>query len=439
MRDEYVTSTGEAINKEEKNKKILIHYGIIIGVIVFTLIIYFIGRSLVRRNYCQTIINKVTSTSMNYFKKNKELPENGGDFVVLDLSKLIEEKLLTNEDITVNKKIANGTIKITKVEEDYIATVLLTDCDYCDSSNKNWSKETNKKPKSGIIDPIAYYNYYRVEKNYSSWTSWIENKRIKPDVDKKYKLRLPIDGLLPVIPNDAKIDSIEQETKEYYRYRDKKWKFYDIVGDYTNYFSSEKPEGYENFDKSTMRYTDWSNYTLAYPEAKSYRTVNTKVAYKWYYMKDGKKVYYKSGEYAVQNPDKDKYIHDKETGSTKMYSYRDQEWRWYNGKQRRYSSFSVSPVRSYAYRDDGLIEYSSWSNYTDYSRLTADTTSYREEETDTRYRYRIRYYVETFKVLNKDITIKELEGNLNQTIDEIMLRDDIKVNVTYKYRTKKVS
>jgi hypothetical protein len=439
MVEGYVTSDGKVINEEESNKKRLIMYTIIAGIIILIIIIYFIARFFVRRNYCQKVIDNVSSVSLSYLKKNKELPVEEGDFVTLELAKLIDERLIQKEDITVNKKVAKGTIKVTKVKDNYIPTILLTDCDYCDSSNKNWSSEISEKPKTGIIEPIAYYNYFKVQKNYTNWTKWFENKDINTDIDKKYKIRLPKEVFLPKVPSDAKIDVIEQETKEYYRYRDKKWKYFDIVGVYTSYFSSEQPEGYADYDKNTEIYTEWSKESLDYPETKPYRTIIEKAAYKWFYMDGNKKVYYKSGEYTVTNPNAKKYTSDKDAGSTKMYSYRDKQWRWYNGQKRKYSSFSSVMPRGYTYRDDALVINSGWSNYRETTSITPEVAPYREEETDTRFRYRIKYYVETFDVLKKDVTVKDLESNLNQTIEEIMSRDDIKVKINFKYRTKKVS
>lgn len=440
MREEYVSNDGKTVNQAEKDKAYVKKLLIIIGVILFIILLFFITRFIIRNNTCNTIIKKVKETSLSYAKEKNILPEAEGDFVLLELSDLLENDKIMKEDITVNEKQAEGNIKITKYKKEYIVTVELTKCSYCDSANKKWGKEFDKKPNKPIIDVVAYYNYQIKSTSHTKWTDWIASNQLNVKTDEKYNVRLPQEeNKLPSIPNDAFIDVIEQENKDYYRYRDKRCKYYkDNGGVYTDYFASEKPEGYANYDEKTEKYTDWTDYSLDYPEKKSYRQIETKTGYKWYYLdKKGKKVYYKNGMYAVEVVSSKNYVKDSKAGTAQMHRYRDKQWRFYNGAKRQYTGYTVNAVRGYSSKDEGLCQYNNWSIWKDTSFVTNENRAYREEEVDTRYRYRIKYSLLSLSAFDKAVTKEQLEQKLGQNIDEILKRKDLKVSISYKFRVKK--
>lgn len=434
-REKYVEASGEKIDIEKKYKDYVKRLVIILGSIIFIILLFIIFRNISRNNLCNELRSKIKKASLDYSEKQNIKPKSNGDFIEVDLKTLIENDYLKVEDITVNENKATGKIKITKYDNKYMVTIDLDNCDYCSTYNKKW-KESKKEPKKGVVDVVAYYNYKKKSTNYTNWTDYLDNDKISKDVDKKYSVRLPIEETrLPRIPTDAKIEKIEAESKEYYRYRDKKWRFYNETLNYTSFFSSEQPAGYSLYDNATLRYTEWSKFSLNYPEKKTYRSIESKKAYKWYYMDGKKKIYYKNGEYAVEPIGNKKYIKDSSSSAT-MYRYRDKEWRWYNGTKRRYSRFSSIPVKGYNYRDDDLFTYSGYSGWYESSQINNYNNWYREEEISTRYRYRIKYYVLSMSVLDKPVTKEELENNLNQNIDEILKREDLKVEITYKYKYK---
>lgn len=439
IRDTYVDSAGAPVDHVEKDRKWLKRNLIIIGVIVGIVLIFFITRNIIRANYCKGIIKKVADASKAYAEEMKTLPTSEGAYTNLDIETLLENKKIKQEDVTVNKKVATGKIKITKYKKEYIVMVDLAGCDYCDTSTKSWSKESTKKPNKAVVDVTAYYNYQTISDSYTNWTSYYLEDALQKEIDKQYKIRLPLDNnKLPKIPDDAKIKTIEQESKEYYRYRDKRWLYYkDRGGIYTDYFSSEQPAGFEKSDSHTMKYTEWSDYSTNYPEKKSYRMIEQASGYKWFYKKNGKTIYYKNGEYVVQPVGSENYQKDSKAGYATMYRYRDKQWRWYNGTSRVYSSYASTVPKGYQYRDADLMSYSGWSGYKETSSLTAANAEYREEEIQTRYRYRIHYQLISLPVLEKEIPKDKLETQLQLSLEEILKKEDLKVQITYKFKYKK--
>lgn len=440
MREEYVKEDGQVVNEDEKNRAYVKRILIVLGVILFIVFGYFIARAIVRNHTCKGIINKVQEASLRYAKEKDLLPKVEGDYIKLELDDLLIDKQLEKKDITVNEKVATGKIKITKYKKDYIVTVELTKCSYCDSSNKKWGKEITKKPNKPIVDVTAYYNYQIESTSYTKWTDWFTSDKLNVKTDKKYNIRLPQEEeRLPAIPDDASIVTIEQETKEYYRYRDYRCKYYkDKGGVYTDYFSSEQPNGYAQKDTHTEKYTEWTDYSLNYPEKKDYRQIETRTGYKWYYLdKKGKKVYYKNGTYAVEVISDKKYTKDIKAGSAKMHRYRDKQWRWYNGAKRVYTGYNAAAPRDYSLKDNDLCMYNGWSIWREKSSVTGENRSYRQEEVDTRYRYRIQYVVVSLPVLEKEVTKDQLEQKLESEIDDILKKSDLKVSIIYKFRVKK--
>ena len=282
-----------------------------------------------------------------------------------------------------------------------------------------------------IIEVIPYYNYYEVSVYNSEWTKWLESNLITKE-NEKYEITLPEEKLLPTIPEEAVIVRYEKEEKTYYSYRDKQYRFYrDNGGTYSEY-AKEQPTGYSTRDNSTEIETEWSDWTLDYPEKKSYRTITSTKGYRWYYEENGKKYYWNSGIYTPEQPD-EKY-NKKENKTVTMYRYKDKLWRWYNGKKRDYTGFRTEPYSIYTTKDTGYSKYSSWSSFKDYSTINETNKSYREEQTDQYSRYRIVYQMKTFLKLDKYISKQEFEQHMNTTVPELIKNENILIDIKYKFK-----
>ena len=125
--------------------------------------------------------------------------------------------------------------------------------------------------------------------------------KVQKLIPKKIKLKvlLPLDlKKLPKVSEAANILSWEVEEKEYYKYRDKKWKWYINQNSQYSGFSSEQPSGYANKDRKTEIQAEQTEWSTNYPEEKSSRKISTQTGYKFYYEdEDGNKVYYNEGKY----------------------------------------------------------------------------------------------------------------------------------------------
>ena len=192
---------------------------------------------------------------------------------------------------------------------------------------------------------------------------------------------------------------------------------------------------YANKDNDTLVLSDWTEWSLDYPEKKEYRTISNQTGYRWYYMDGNNKVYWNSGTYYPTKPD-EKYT-QKEKESVTMYRYQDKMWRWYNGKKRTYSGYMSNPIYIYAKRDDDIFNYTNWSQFTSESKKNASNTFYREEETKTYSRYRISYSMQSFLKLNTYVDKTEFEKTLQSTVPELMNRTDMKVDIQYKFIYRK--
>lgn len=414
----------------------------LVGIMIFLLIISAIVKSS-HNKVCKPIEDKVIASAFDYAKENDLLPKNVGDNIIVNLNTLYKNNKLNQNEISVKDSVCDGSIKITKYKDNYIKTINLTSCGYCTSDKRygKWSKETTKEPsgKNMIVDVIAYYNYYTYEDYNSNWTNYLRSDLINKKVSEKYNIALPIEQKnLPNIPDEAEILKIEKEDKNYYRYRDKRWKFYiNQGGNYTNYFSSEQPSGYSNKDDATLKYTSWSDWSLNYPEVKSYRTIKSAQGYKWYYLKNKERIYWNGGAYSVSQPS-DKYsIKDTKQGSEKMYCYRDKTWRWYNGNKRKYSSYSSVAPKGYTTKDSDLTEYTSWTTWRDKSYVNDSNRHYREQEVDVYSRYRIHYRMTSYMKLDNYLTLKEFEKETKLSLTEILQQDKTDVDVIYKFKYRK--
>lgn len=417
---------------EKKN-----HTLIILAVILFiAAIVGIIAYNVSRSSACNKVEDLILKQVELYAKNNGLLPTVEGESITLNIDDVFAEETLKP---MLKENICSGTVKITKYKEEYIKTYDITNCDYCSTNTryKNWSKETDKKPSSKVLtDVIPYYNYYEISYYHSAWTKWISEDEIG-EVDKTYHVALPInDDIIPKIPDEATIIEYEKEDATWYSYRDKRWKYYKDNGGTYSGLSSEQPAGYANKDTSTEMKTEWSPWSLDYPEKKSYRTITTTTGYRWYYMDGDKKIYWESGNYSPTQPNEKYDKREKET--VIMYRYQDRMWKWYNGKKRNYSGFTSNPSSNvYKNRDNDLFEYTTWSNYTAESKIDQSNSWYREQQTKTYSRYRISYSMKSFLKLNQYVSKTEFEKTLQATVPELIKRTDLQIDIHYKFKYRK--
>lgn len=418
---------------------------IILVAVILILIIYLIINSIIKSSQnkvCIPIEEKVLSSSLEYATDENLLPINEGESVTIDIEDLYSEEFLKKSEIMIKDNACDGNVKITKYKDEYIKTLNLTSCGYCttDKRYKKWSKEVSNKPngKNMIVDVTAYYNYSTYEDYNSTWTSYLNEDLISDEVSEKYGVAIPIEQkYLPTIPTDAKILKIEKEDKNYYRFRDKKWRYYvDRGGAYTATFYSEAPQGYPNRDDNTAKLSDWSEWSLNYPEVKNYRTIKSATGYKWYYLEGKTKKYWNGGAYSVDQPS-DKYNKKDQDNSAIMYRYQDRVWLWYNGNKRIYSGFSSVAPKGYTIRDNEFVQYTNWSQWHDVSYLNNNNSNYREQEIKVYSRYRIQYRINSYSKLENYLTLKEFEKKMNTTLSEFLEKDKTSVDVIYKFKYRK--
>lgn len=433
--NKYVDENGEIINYGFESKKPLLNIFFIIGTIIPLVLVILIIYTVVNNNYCHKIYDKIEDASYKYLKNNSKLPKYAGDFETVKMDTLYEHVYLTKE--ATGEKTCSGTVKVTKYKNEYIYTLNVTNCNKCSVGKryKAWTSETPVyKSSKTIVDVIPYYNIQDREIDVTEWSDLYEQSEISKKVS-KYNVRLPKEkDKLPEIPEGAEIVDVQKEENTYYRYRDKSWKWYDIVGNYSGFYS-EQPDGYANKDEATKKNTEFTEYSLNHPEEHDYRTIRSKKAYKFYYIDDnGNKVYANNGKYAVEDDvDLDVYT-EKEEDSTTMYSYRDTVWRWYNGQKRRYSSYKVTKPDSYNYRDEELYSISSYSEWNLNSKLNSENQSYRFEEQKVMTKYRYVYEILSLKLLEEDLKKADFEQKVNQTLEDIRGNTDYKLNVEYKFK-----
>jgi len=435
-RPTYVDSHGNKVSDDESLKlkqNIFLVIGTIIPIIILGLIFYqvFLNVS------CNNTYNKIEKATKEYLESKNDMPAFDGESETISTADLYENRYLSSYE-TKNIE-CTGKVKVTKVEDDFIYTFNLTNCKSCTTSKKHgeWSNLKNSYPRGkSIVDVFPYYNYYEVELGVTEWSDYYDEEELGTKIDETYNTRIPANEPLPQVPSDVKIDGLNTEQRTLYSYQDKKWKWYDIEGDYSDFYS-EKPSGYSQKDESTQKYTEWSEYSYTAPEEKDYRTIEKKIAYKYYYLDElNKKVYYNNGKYTVE-ADKTKYPYmDEET--TEMFRYRDKVWRWYNGTKRHYSSYTNNPSNQYIYKDEDLYNLGSNSQWKEESSLTSENKSYRVETTKTQTRFQIKYEVSSLPIfdvpVDKDTFLKRTGA---KTVPEFAREDGVRVEVTYKYKYRK--
>lgn len=404
---------------------------IIALVIVLTIVItFFIIFFNVRNNKCLELESSIMDEAYKYAELNG-LPVVNGKSVTVNLGDLSEIKF--------KDKIVWGTVKITKVNNDYVKTFNISNASYCNTSKRyKMSKPTSKYPKGkSLVDVTTKYNFVDVSYNYTPWSDFIESSKINTKEDKTYKVLLPLDlKKLPKVSEAANILSWEVEEKEYYKYRDKKWKWYINQNSEYSGFSSEQPSGYANKDRKTEIQAEQTEWSTNYPEEKSYRKISTQTGYKFYYEdENGNKVYYNEGKYVPRINDdelREKY-NKKEKTTVLMYSYVDSMWKWYNGVERIYSGYTSLPNYQYKYKDEDLMIYTNWSRFSTTSYLTNENMAYREQITDMHKRYRAYFSLESNLKLDNYVTLEELESKAGRTIEEMLNDKYVKVLTKYEY------
>ena len=403
-------------------KKNIKGFLIIIFVILFS---YFLISSFVKGNRnrtCNNLRNEIFSKTDLYYNEFNLLPVLNGDSVTINLSDL-------NDTVVFKDYAVTGTVTYTKYNDTYIKSVNIDNAGYCNT--KDFGEETDKYDENKNMEVVTYYNYYNVESYNSKWTEWYPSEDISTTETNSVLLPLDEDDL-PYIPNNAVVTEYVRETKTYYSYRDKQWRFYKNNIKYSDY-SSTQPKGYTNKDESTKLTTEPTEWSIDYPEEFDYRHIRQQTGYRWYYMDNNNKIYWNNGEYSVESPGEE-YEKDKEN-TVKMYSYYDDIWRWYNGNTKRiYSSYSSTMPSSYKYKDESTLRYTEWIKYIDESKVNNSNKNYREERTDIYSRYLTKYDIYSLPMLDNYVTLEELEHILNKSYEEINEDNSIKVDVLFKFK-----
>ena len=437
-RQAYVDEEGNVINQSLESKRPLLSFLFVFGTILPIIIIIIIIVIAFQNNHCLKIYDNLKSASLKYAKDQGNLPSLEGESINVRLDDLYSDEYLTSTSTDNNR--CSGNIKITKYKDDYVYTIDANGCGQCSVNKKygGWSAEQSAYPSGkAIVDVIPYYNYYEKETNHTKWTDYFDNSELS-DETSKYGIKLPLDETkLPKVPSEGKISNITNETTYYYRYRNISWKWYDIEGDYSN-FSSEQPSGYANKDEGSMRYTEWTDYSLNYPEEKDYRTIQNTTGYKFYYLNDsGKKIYYNSGQYSArEDVHTDKYDQTDEDTTT-LYRYRDQQWRWYNGTKRKYSSLSSTAPNGRPYKDTETETLGSATAWEPVLGVYTDDQDYRIVERKIMTRFRIEYEILSLKVLNKPLNHSDFEKKIKTSILEFASNPQYELEVTYKFKYRK--
>ena len=434
----YVDKNGNQVDQSFENRKPLLKFFFIFGTVLPLILIIMIIITIFQNNHCKGVYEEIKKSSLLYAQNELDMPDVEGDSVIVSIGTLYSNQYLKSTN--TNNMLCSGTVKITKYKDEYIYTLDVKNCNSCTTDKRfgNWSSLQTKYPKGKtVIDVIPYYNYYEREMNTTKWSKYFDQDEISDEVS-KYGINLPNDMTeIPEIPSESNIYTYEKEDTEYYRYRDISWKWYDIEGSYSE-FSSEKPSGFENKDESTEKYSKWSNYSLDYPEEKSYRSIESTQGYKYYYLdKNNKKVYFNNGKYTPRDEVDTKKYNQFDSETATLYHYRDKQWRWYNGQKRKYSNFSSSAQEGKPYKDTQLESESNWSSWSETSHMNEITKSYRTEENKTMTRFRIKYETLSLKILENPLEKNEFESEINESIKTFNEREDVKLETTYKFKYRK--
>ncbi len=441
----YVDEQGNIIDPTFESKKIILKIFFVINIIIPIILLGIIVYKVVVNYNCNKLYTTVKTSVNNYLKDTKTLPEIGGETIEVNLNKLYKKNYISLLK-TKNQKIT-GKVKVTKYKTDkidkYVYTLDLHNCKSCSTSKfKHWSSERSTYPHRTVVDVIPYYNYYEREINTTKWSKYYDPDDISREASAKYGVKMPkeLDDM-PEVPagedDQVNIVGVVTQSKVVYSYRDKKWKWYNIEGDYSEY-SSEAPAGYSNRDDSSVIQTDWSDYSQNYPVEESYREIKSTTGYKFYYINDdGEKIYAKNGEYvSKEDIDTEKYD-KKDSSNVTLYKYRDKMWRWYNGTKRKYSNYYSTAPKGYSFKEERTVTVSAYSSYKESSSITSENQSYREEVKKTQTRYAYQYEYLSNLVLDKYLTKDEFIDAIGMSVPEFSSLDEYKVDIKYKFKYKK--
>lgn len=435
----YVNTAGEPIVRKQIDPKklgrILGIAALAIAIIVFIVITINKGNKNKKCNYIEDII---INEAINYARLNGKMPEVETESVTIKHDEIMSSGRISKQITTVEEEVCESEVTITKYNDDYVKSVKLKNCGYCttDKRYSNWKSAKKLPNESTVFELNPTFNYYETETYHTPYTTYYKKDSINFE---KKEYGVPVlknERLMPKVPSVGHIVKIEKDDKTYYRYRDKKWRYYKYNVAYSK-FSSTQPAGYEKKDTSSSRKLDWTNWSADYPDKYDFRTIRQKKGYRWYYEKDGEKVYWKSGEYTPEQPS-EKYTHtDKKT--INMYSYQDMQWRWYNGNRRRtYTSPRAEAPTGYAYRDEETITIGTFSMWYEESKKTPANASYREEETEVRSRYRTIYQIYSLHKLEEFVPKSEFVKLVGKNFAEFYNTENIKVDIKYDIKYKKV-
>ena len=258
--------------KEISNsKQVFIKIIVIVVPIIIIIVIINLIVSGVRNSNCFELRNKIGNYVDSYVMSNDLWPTINGDNIVVDLNDI--------EKVTFNDKVCSGTVKITKVNDDYIKTFYLENCSYC--SVDSFSNEKDDYDDKLNADVVVYINYYNVTNNNSKWSDYIPFEEISTEETNGVLLPLNLD-YLPKISDEAIVTDIIKEDKIFYTYRDKRWLWYKVNNNDYSDFSSEQPAGYSKKDTKAETRTAYSIWSIDYPEVKDYRVISTDTGYRWY-------------------------------------------------------------------------------------------------------------------------------------------------------------
>ena len=413
------------LGKEISNsRQVLIKIVVIIVPIIIVIIIINLIITGVRNSNCYNVRSELSDYVDAYVMSNNLWPTINGDNVIIDLNNV--------KKVTFNDNVCSGTVKITKVNDDYIKTFYLENCSYCSISD--FGKETEKYDDKLNAEVVVYLNYYNVTNNNSRWSDYIPFEQIS--TEETDGVMLPLDeNDLPDISEEAIVTEIIKEDKTFYSYRDKRWLWYKNNNNDYSEFSSEQPSGYAKKDTRTEIRTEYTEWSIDYPEVRDYRVIFTDTGYRWYKDdENGNRVWWNNGEYYPEEPEEG-YVRDSDSKIT-MYRYYDKMWRWYNGESRGYSSSqsATPPTSSYKYRDEGITSYSNWSDYKTTSSVNSENSYYREEKTNVHSRYMIKYKIRSFKVFDEPLERSEFEETVGRTLEEMVEDINVDVEVTFKYK-----
>ncbi len=396
---------------------------VFILIVVFVFIKGTINRN--RKNNCLNVYNQISAITDAYLEGLDLYPKLNGQSITLELSNM-------PNDVEFKKKIVEGSVTYTKYNDEYVKTFNLINASYC--TTKDFNKKTSEYNKNKNMKVEVLFNYQEVTHYNSKWTKWYPSNKISESETNGVKL--PIESKnLPTIPDTAIIVEYVKEDKTYYSYRDKKWKWYKNNVKYSD-FSTTALKGYPNKDANTLLKTEPSEWSLDYPEEFSYRHIQSKKGYQWYKMDGKTKIYWENGAYTPIEPGEG-YTKEKGSG-VNMYSYYDDTFRWYNKDKRGYTSYySSTKPYDYKYKDSSLYTYTSWSSFTDKSKIDNSNKSYREEKTDIYSRYLIKYDMYSFNIFNEPVTLEELEEKVGKSYEEIVNDDSIKLDIIFNFYKEK--